>query len=44
MCDSLDELAHLSESLQQARLSLPNAQSVTRKIEFLKSRKETGGD
>lgn len=45
MCDALEELAHLSESLQQASISLPKAHRlITREIEILKSRKETGGD
>ena len=42
---ALEELAHLSESLQQASISLPKAhRRITREIEILKSRKETGGD
>ena len=37
--------AHQSESLQQASISLPKAyRLITRQIEILKSRKETGGD
>jgi len=42
MCDALEELAHLSESLQQA---LPKAHLlIIREIEILKSQKETGGN
>ena len=45
MCDALEELAHLSESLQQASISLPKAHRlITRGIEILKALKETGGD
>ena len=38
MCNALEELAHLSESLQQASASLPKAHRlITREIEILKS-------